>query len=127
MVCLALIEDTGVRNVFHKFAVVLSSATVLASACSIALDSAAQAKASTKRHTAARGAYFVPPPPPYQPSVLPEVRAGRVAMTNVQSEAAAVTVQKQENRYRKYVYTRNEADMPTVVQPNRYVSYWNKS
>jgi len=73
--------------------------------------------------SASRGAYFVPPPPPYQPSILPEMQGGRTTVSSVQS-----TAQKQpENPYKKYIYTRNEADTPTPVQPNKYVSYWGKS
>ena len=32
-------------------------------------------------------------------------------------------MEKQFNPYGKYIFTRNQGDMPQVVQPNPYVSY----
>ncbi|HEY9775519.1 MAG TPA: hypothetical protein V6C81_17265 [Planktothrix sp.] len=108
---------------FKNFAVALSSAALLVGAIGISAD--AQTTKVTKRKTThsgriGRGSYFVPPPPPYQPSILPEMNGASASIS------PAVQAPKPENPYSKYVYTRNAADAPTIIQPNRYVTVWNK-
>jgi hypothetical protein len=48
-----------------------------------------------------------------------------LGMTNAQAvtaEADDAVVEKPVNPYSKYIFTRNQGDVPQVVQPNPYVS-----
>jgi hypothetical protein len=107
------------RKIFNM----LLSATMVASALvSVGINQPALAK--TKRHIAqGRGAYFVPPPPPYAPSILPET----IARVRIEPEVTEAIAEKPpENPYKKYIFTRDAGDMPRVVrdvktQSNRYV------
>ena len=79
-------------------------------------------EAKTPRSSSVRDRnYFVPPPPPYTPSMVPAA----LIMINAQPVAAHandVVLDKSVNAYSKYISTRNQGDMPQVVQPNPYVS-----
>lgn len=101
------------RNSFNM----LLSATLVASALvSVGMNQPAQAKA--KRQSASgRGAYFVPPPPPYAPSILPE----NAVHARAQQETTATEIAEKppENPYRKYIFTRDASDMPRVVKYGR--------
>jgi hypothetical protein len=49
-----------------------------------------------------------------------------LGMTNAQAVTAHADYaffEKPLNPYSKYIFTRNQGDMPQVVQPNAYVSY----
>lgn len=66
--------------------------------------------------------YFVPAPPPYTPSMVPLP----LVMTYVQAVTAHgddAVVKKLTNPYSNNIFTRNQGNMPQVVQPNPYVSY----
>ena len=68
--------------------------------------------AKTSQNHSRRGRnYFVPPPPPYAPSINPSA----LGLMNLQAVTA--------NAYRKNISTSNQADMPQVVRPNPYLSY----
>jgi hypothetical protein len=100
------------RDFFSK----LLSATLVASALvSVGMNQPVLAK--SKRHiaSAGRGAYFVPPPPPYAPSILPESYA-HVRTTDADAPVAEVAEKPPENPYRKYIFTRDAGDMPRVVR-----------
>lgn len=91
----------------------------------IVFGASQSASARTKRHTKPvagqmAGAYFVPPPPPYTPSILPEYGISSMLDAQIQGNATA----KVESPYSKYIYTRNPADAPQIVQPNKYITYW---
>jgi len=112
------------RNPFHM----LLSATLVASALvSVGVNQPALAK--SKKHVASgRGAYFVPPPPPYAPSILPE----NMTHSRVISEAdttSEIAEKPPENPYKKYIFTRDASDMPRVVKfgktQNRSVITYN--
>lgn len=79
-----------------------------------------EAKTSRSSFRRARN-YFVPPPPPYTPSMVPSA----LGMTNAQAVTAddAVVERPVVNPYSKYIFTRNEGNRPQVVQPNPYVTY----
>jgi hypothetical protein len=80
-----------------------------------------EAKASRNSSRRARD-YFVPPPPPYTPSIVSLALNMTYAQT-VTANADDAVVKKPVNLYSKYIFTRNKGDMPQVVQPNAYVSY----
>ena len=82
-----------------------------------AKTSVAKAKNPQNTSRTARN-YFVPPPPPYTPSVVPSV----FGMMSAQV-VTADTVEKPVIPYSNYIFTRNQGEMPQVVQPNPYVSY----
>ncbi|HEY9731483.1 MAG TPA: hypothetical protein V6C89_06200 [Drouetiella sp.] len=99
------------RNSFNM----LLSATLVASALvSVGINQPALAK--SKKHVATgRGAYFVPPPPPYAPSILPEnMQHGR--SVEKAEEMAEVAEKPPENPYKKYIFTRDAGDMPRVIK-----------
>lgn len=86
----------------------------------------AQAKRKTPRRAfVARGAYFVPPPPAYMPSVLPELYAHRNVerVEDSEEEEVAVVAEKPKNPYVKYFYSRDE-HAPKPVQSRNGVSTW---
>lgn len=99
------------RNSFNM----LLSATLVASALvSVGINQPALAK--TKRHTTTgRGAYFVPPPPPYAPSILPESMAHVRTVEKVEP-TEEVAEKPPENPYKKYIFTRDAGDMPRVIK-----------
>lgn len=66
------------------------------------------------------GNYLIPPPPANMPSILPELSHAETA-SNQEPE------QVKKNPYKKYVYTKQGHEEPAPVQPNKYVTYWNKS
>jgi hypothetical protein len=92
--------------------------------CAIALL-AVPTSAKTKAHKQIKAShgrlnttYLVPPPPAYMPSILPELKTAE----NTESVEPAKPV----NPYKKYVYTKEGHEGPPPVQPNKYVTYWNK-
>ncbi|MBX9568179.1 MAG: hypothetical protein K2X77_04750 [Candidatus Obscuribacterales bacterium] len=83
-------------------------------------------KATKKRRVASgRGAYFVPPPPAYMPSVLPELYARQPLQIDEEEEeeVVAALAPKPKNPYVKYFYTRDE-HAPKPVQSRNGVSTW---
>jgi hypothetical protein len=96
----------------------MSSSALLLSA-TVASADAAPAKAKKASHRAGRGSYFVPPPPPYQPSILPEMSSAG------ESDSVASVETKTVKPYSKYIYVRNQSDAPRVVQHNKYVTSWS--
>jgi hypothetical protein len=99
----------------------MSSAGLLLAAIAGISDQPVQAKASKAYH-AQRGAYLVPPPPPYQPSVLPEY-----SITGAGASAPRIaSAEKPVCAYSKYIYVRNSADAPRMVQSNKGVTQWTK-
>jgi len=109
----------------NKLALVLSSAGLLVATLTLTASCQAQAKAKkTARVASARGHYLVPPPPPYQPSLLPELAYSRPVYSTNEEVASSQT--KASQPYSKYIYVRNSSDAPTMVPQNRYVSSWNQ-
>ncbi len=103
----------------------VASIAVLASVLTVATsDQAAQAKAKRSAQRAPHS-YFVPPPPPYVPSIQPEMR--RFYGNDVEADADVDTVQTPQSRWSKYIYVRNGYSAPQSTSPNKYVTYWNKS
>ena len=93
----------------------LLSATLVASALvSVGVNQPALAK-SKRQAAAGRGAYFVPPPPPYAPSILPE-NMTHSRVINDADTIPEVAEKPPENPYRKYIFTRDAGDMPRVVK-----------
>jgi hypothetical protein len=64
--------------------------------------------------------FLVPPPPPYTPSMLPELQYARYSSNSQKQESP-----EEENPYSKYIYTRPGYEPPPKpAQPNKYVTYW---
>jgi hypothetical protein len=104
----------------RDLAAVISLAVVFSGSFALSTQSV-EAKISRNSSRRARN-YFVPPPPPYTPSIVPSA----LGMTNAQAvtaDADGAVVEKPVNPYSKYILTRNQGDMPQAVQPNPYVSY----
>jgi hypothetical protein len=102
-----------------RIAILMSSSALLVSSAVTSAD-AQPAKTQKASHKAGRGSYFVPPPPPYQPSILPEMAGSSEAVTVASAETKVV------KPYSRYIYVRNQSDAPRVVQqPNKYVTYWS--
>jgi len=97
----------------------LAFAIAISAALAALVFQPAEAKTKAhKRQTSNQhryGNYLIPPPPAYTPSILPELQA-----------TAGAEPPKPVNPYKKYVYTREGHDEPPPVQPNKYVTYWNK-
>lgn len=94
------------------------------------------ARVSTTKHTspakkqvAHRGhgkSYLIPPPPPYAPSILPELAYARARGTK--KKAVVQEAEKVESRYQQLgVQSAEGYEDPEPVKPNKYVTYWNKS
>jgi hypothetical protein len=104
----------------RDFAAVISLAVVFSGSFALSTQSV-EAKISRNSSRRARN-YFVPPPPPYTPSIVPSA-LGMTKAQAVTADADGAVVEKPVNPYSKYILTRNQGDMPQVVQPNPHVSY----
>ncbi len=62
--------------------------------------------------------HLVPPPPPYAPSILPEIAYARSRGINLQQKEA-----EPPNPYSKYVYTSAGYEIK-ARKPNQYVTVW---
>lgn len=102
----------------NSFNMLLSASLVAAALVSVGINQPALAKAK-RSYSAGRGAYFVPPPPPYAPSVLPENQGYHVTSDQQTEKTAEVAEKPPENPYKKYIYTREANDMPRVIKVGR--------
>jgi|SRR5277367_4122724 len=101
-------------------AVVKHSSQVQTTKHSAAVKTAHKATQTRHRKIAYYGKNFlVPPPPPYTPSMLPELQYGHYSQSSQRNESA-----EDGSPYSKYVYTRSGYEAPKPVQPNKYVTYW---
>jgi len=80
-----------------------------------------QVKHSVRKIAYAGKHWFVPPPPPYTPTMLPELQYSQMTASPspVKEESS-----EDQNPYSKYIYTRSGYDAPRRVQPNKYVTVW---
>lgn len=84
----------------------------------------APARVAHAKRRSGRGAYFVPPPPAYMPSVLTELYVQRNATPQEEEELEeAAVAAKPKNPYSKYFYTA-DASAPKPVQARSGVSTW---
>ncbi len=96
-------------------------------------QTAAEAKSKSKKgsnHKKARRSgriaghnYLVPPPPPYAPSIMPELRM--MANRGLGQTAHKEEKPKNEYPYSKYIYTAKKADAPRSVKLNQTTTAWN--
>jgi hypothetical protein len=101
--------------------------TALALVTLPALDGAALAKgkqtSKTKKTSHIAHSYFVPPPPAYSPSMLPELqRQTQVAATTEETTDKLVEGDSSD----KYVKAKDGYQDPKAVRTNKYVTYWNQ-
>lgn len=75
-----------------------------------AVDAIVKKNAKTSRNSFHKTRnYFVPPPPPYQPSIIPSMDPSAVGMTNTQAVTADdANVKKPVNNKSKYIITHNQ-------------------
>jgi hypothetical protein len=70
--------------------------------------------------------YLIPPPPPYAPSILPELAYAR-AHRGRHHAVAVQQPEKVESRFVKLgVQAAEGYEEPEPVKVNKYVTYWNK-
>jgi hypothetical protein len=76
---------------------------------------------------------FVPPPPPYEPSSLPEIqnwksiRIRREPLARESKPKNEIARPEATNPYSRFIYNRDGYQSPQPVQPNKYVTYWSKT
>ena len=104
----------------RNFAALLSLALVLSGTLALCTQSA-DAK-NSKKNTHRAGNYFVPPPPPYTPSLVP-VALGMTYAPAVEADGDYEVVEVPVNPYTNYIVKRNKVGTPHVVQPSPHVSY----
>ena len=106
-----------------NFAATLSVA-VLASALSLAVtDQSAMAKGKKIAYRGGSHNYFVPPPPPYVPSIQPEL--GKMyGGAEVEADSDIPSVQTPETRWSKYIYVRG-GYAASSSSGSKYVTNYN--
>lgn len=104
----------------RNLAALISLAVAISGALALSTQSA-EAKNSRKK-TRIAGNYFVPPPPPYTPSLVP-VALGMTYAPAVGADGDYAAVEMPVKPYTNYIVKRNRVGTPPVVQPNPYLSY----
>ncbi len=119
-------SPSGGFHLISKLSALLALAVVFSGSFALSTQSV-DAKTSDEKtsrndsHTS--GNYFVPPPPPYTPSIVPSA-PGVTNSQTLTADADGAVVVKQLNPYTtKYIFAGNQGDMPQVVKPNPYVTY----
>jgi hypothetical protein len=117
MVLIESIKPTALKRICFMAALALVTLPVL--------DSAALAKGKQIAHSARRShSYFVPPPPAYTPSYVPELQRQVSSETLVANEGADQLVANEGAD--KYVRAQDGYQDPKAVHANKYVTYWNQ-
>jgi hypothetical protein len=86
-------------------------------------EAMAKGKQSTKTKRASRS-YFVPPPPAYSPSMLPELQ--RQSQAGAATEETSDKLVEASDTSDKYVKAKDGYQDPKAVHTNKYVTYWNQ-
>jgi hypothetical protein len=87
-------------------------------------DSAALAKGKqTTKSKRVAHSYFVPPPPAYAPSLLPELQRQSQVQTGSAGEENKLVDGDASD---KYVKAKDGYQDPKAVRTNKYVTYWNQ-
>jgi hypothetical protein len=110
---------SGDFQLIRNLAALISLAVVFSGAFALSSQSVEARTSRNSSHVA--GNYFVPAPPPYTPSMVPTA----LGMTYAQAltvDADGAVVKKLVDPYSKYIFTRNQGDMPQVVRPNPYTT-----
>jgi hypothetical protein len=119
-------SPSGDFHLISNLVALLALAVVLSGSFALStqsVDAKTSDEKTSQNNSHTSGNYFVPPPPPYTPSIVPSAPG----MTNAQAvtaDADTAVVAKQLNPYTtKYIFTRNQSDTPQVVKPNPYLTY----
>lgn len=110
---------SGDFQLIRNLAALIPLAVVFSGAFALSSQSVEARTSRNSSHVA--GNYFVPAPPPYTPSMVPTA----LGMTYAQAltlDADGAVVKKLVDPYSKYIFTRNQGDMPQVVRPNPYAT-----
>lgn len=110
---------SGDFQLIRNLAALISLAVVFSGAFALSSQSVEARTSRNSSHVA--GNYFVPAPPPYTPSMVPTA----LGMTYAQAltvDSDGAVVKKLVDPYSKYIFTRNQGDMPQVVRPNPYTT-----
>ncbi|MBS1992027.1 MAG: hypothetical protein JSS83_16005 [Cyanobacteria bacterium SZAS LIN-3] len=107
--CVTKVSPSRYFHMIRNLAALIALTAVFSGSFALSTESV-EAKTSRNSTRKSRN-YFVPPPPPYTPSMLPTV----LGMTNPQQVPA--------DAYSMYIVTRNQGAMQQAVQPKPQVSY----
>ncbi len=89
------------------------------------LNSEAMARGKQVAHGRAH-AYFVPPPPAYCPSYVPELQRRTSAEALVATETTSGDSLIVSDSSSSYVRAKDGYQDPKAVHANKYVTYWNQ-
>lgn len=122
LACTATLELRLPRGTLlnRNFAALISLAVVLSGALASSTESA-EAK-NSKKNTHRAGDYFVPPPPPYTPSLVPTA-LGMTYAPAAEADGDYEIVEVPVNPYTNYIVKRNKVGTPHVAQTSPHVSY----
>lgn len=114
------------RYLGHLVSIAAAFSVVVSGAVLTCEKVEAKAKKKSSQHRKNRKIsghnFLVPPPPPYAPSIMPELHmmANRGLPKQAKKEAP-----KDEYPYSKYIYTAKKADAPRSVKLNHTTTVWN--
>jgi hypothetical protein len=117
MAYLKRIQPGAIKQICFMAALALVTAPIFDGA---ALAKGKQTSTKSKR---ASHSYFVPPPPAYAPSILPELQ--RQTQQVASNEESADTLVEADGSD-KYVKAKDGYQDPKAVRTNKYVTYWNQ-
>lgn len=119
----------GLKNNCRSLVLFATACAVVSGGLVLTCESAeAKGKKSThhkkgRKHGRVLGHnYLVPPPPPYAPSIMPELH---MMATRGLPKQAHKEERKDEYPYSKYIFTAKKADAPRSVKLNHTTTVWN--
>jgi hypothetical protein len=112
------IQPAAVKQICFMAALALVTAPIF--------DGAALAKGKQTAKKKASHSYFVPPPPAYSPSILPELQRQQAPAQSTTTTDEAGNTLVEADSAEKYVKAKDGYQDPKASRPNKYVTYWNQ-